>query len=115
LLGLAAALALGMVAHAGESAQEQANIKAVKAFYNAALNRLDCEAAPKNLGAGYKQHNAAAAGGDYVILGVDAARFPGTLDNAIIGNFRPQDGKVVERWNSARPIPEKAANGNRMF
>ena len=143
-LGLAAAIGLASAAHAGESAQEQANKKAVIAFYDAALNKLDYEAASKYLGAGYKQHNPTAADGpeglkgfiaylkanfpqthseitqafadgDYVILRVHAVRGPGTLGNAIVDIFRLQDGKVVEHWDSVQPIPDKAANNNGMF
>ena len=146
MLGLAAALALTgfSAAHAGESAQEQANKKAVIAFYDAALNKLDYEAASKYLGPGYKQHNPTAADGpeglkgfiaylkttypmthseitqafadgDYVILRVHAVRTPGTLGNAIVDIFRLDKGKVVEHWDSVQPIPEKAANTNGMF
>jgi predicted SnoaL-like aldol condensation-catalyzing enzyme len=131
-------------AHAGETAQEQANKKAVIAFYDAALNKLDYEAASKYLGAGYKQHNPTAADGpeglkgfltflktsfpmthseitqsfadgDYVILRVHAVRTPGTLGNAIVDIFRLEKGKVVEHWDSVQPIPEKSANTNGMF
>ena len=146
LLGLAAAAALigFSAAHAGESAQEQANKTAVIAFYDAALNRLDFEAASKYLGPGYKQHNPTAADGpeglkgfiaylkttypmthsevtmsfadgDYVILRVHAVRTPGTAGNAIVDIFRLENGKVVEHWDSVQPIPEKAANSNTMF
>ena len=144
LFSMVGALALASAAHAGESVQEQANIKAVKAFYDVALNRLDYEAASKYLGAGYKQHNPTAADGpeglkgfiaylkanfpqthseitqafadgDYVILRVHAVRVPGTLGNAIVDIFRLQDGKVVEHWDSVQPIPDKAANNNGMF
>ena len=144
LFGLAAALVLASAAQAGESVQEQANIKSVKAFYDAALNKLDYEAASKYLGAGYKQHNPTAADGpeglkgfiaylkanfpqthseitqafadgDYVILRVHSVRVPGTLGNAIVDIFRLQDGKVVEHWDSVQPIPDKAANSNGMF
>jgi len=144
LLGLVAALGLASAAHAGESAQEQANKKAVMAFYDAALNRLDYDTASKYLGSGYKQHNPTAADGpeglkgliaflktsfpqthseitasfadgDYVILRVHAVRTPGTLGNAIVDIFRLENGKIVEHWDSVQPIPDKAANTNTMF
>ena len=146
MIAAAAALAIGgaSAAHAGESAQEQANKKAVAAFYDAALNKLDYEAASKYLGPVYKQHNptaadgpeglkgfiaylkanfpqthseitAAFADGDYVILRVHAVRTPGTLGNAIVDIFRLENGKVVEHWDSVQPIPDKAANTNTMF
>jgi predicted SnoaL-like aldol condensation-catalyzing enzyme len=144
--GLALALALvgAQAARAGESAQEQANKKAVIAFYDAALNRLDYGAAAQFLGDGYKQHNPTAADGkeglkaflaflktnfpqthseitqsfadgDYVILRVHAVRTPGTLGNAIVDIFRLDKGKVVEHWDSVQPIPDKSANTNTMF
>jgi predicted SnoaL-like aldol condensation-catalyzing enzyme len=143
---LALALAFGgaQAALAGESTQEQANKKAVIAFYDAALNRLDYDAAAKFLGDGYRQHNPTAADGkeglkafltylktnfpqthseitasfadgDYVILRVHAVRTPGTLGNAIVDIFRLEKGKVVEHWDSVQPIPDKSANSNTMF
>jgi predicted SnoaL-like aldol condensation-catalyzing enzyme len=146
MLGLAAVMALAgaSTAHAGASAQELANKKAVLAFYDAALNKLDFEAASKYLGPVYKQHNPTAADGpeglkgfiaflkttypmthseitasfadgDYVILRVHAVRTPGTLGNAIVDIFRLEKGKVVEHWDSVQPIPEKSANTNGMF
>jgi predicted SnoaL-like aldol condensation-catalyzing enzyme len=144
VLGAALALAAFGAAHAGESAQEQANKKAVIAFYDAALNKLDYEAAVKFIGADYKQHNPTAkdgkegfkdfiaflkanfpqthseitqsfADGDYVILRVHTLRTPGTLGNAIIDIFRLEKGKVVEHWDSVQAVPDKPANTNTMF
>jgi predicted SnoaL-like aldol condensation-catalyzing enzyme len=143
-LGMALALVGAQAARAGESAQEQANKKAVIAFYDAALNRLDYDAAAPFLGPGYKQHNPTAADGkeglkaflaflkanfpqthseitasfadgDYVILRVHSVRTPGTLGNAIVDIFRLEKGKVVEHWDSVQPIPDKPANSNTMF
>ena len=144
MLGLAVALALAGAARAEETAKEKANKAAVLAFYDAALNRLDYDAAAKYLGALYKQHNPTAADGpeglkgfiaylkttypmthsevtmafadgDYVILRVHAVRTPGTAGNAIVDIFKLQDGKVVEHWDSVQPIPDKSANSNTMF
>ena len=144
MLGLMAALSLAGAARAEETAREKANKAAVLAFYDAALNKLDFEAAAKYLGPTYKQHNPTAADGaeglkgflaylktnfpqthsevtmafadgDYVILRVHAVRTPGTLGNAIVDIFRLQDGKVVEHWDSVQPIPDKPANTNTMF
>ena len=144
MLGLGVALALAGAARAEETAKEKANKAAVTAFYDAALNRLDYDAAAKYLGSGYKQHNPTAADGaeglkgfiaylkqtfpqthseitmafadgDYVILRVHAVRTPGTLGNAIVDIFRLENGKVVEHWDSVQPIPDKAANTNGMF
>jgi len=145
-LALAAAFALcgALPAAAADTAQEAANKKAVIAFYDAALNKLDYNAASAYLGPVYKQHNPTAAegpeglkafiaflkdkfpqthseivrsfaDGDYVILHVHAVRTPGTLGNAIVDIFRLEKGKVVEHWDAVQPIPEKAANTNGMF
>jgi predicted SnoaL-like aldol condensation-catalyzing enzyme len=131
-------------ASAAETAQEKANKAAVLAFYDAALNKLDYDAAARYLGPVYKQHNPTAADGpeglrafiaflkttypqthsrivrsfadgDYVILHVNAVRVPGTAGNAIVDIFRLEKGKVVEHWDAVQPIPEKAANANGMF
>ena len=144
MLGLGVALALAGAARAEETAKEKANKAAVLAFYDAALNKLDYDAAAKYLGPIYKQHNPTAADGpevlkcfiaylkttfpkthsevtmsfadgDYVILRVHAVRTPGTAGNAIVDIFRLQDGKVVEHWDSVQPVPDKAANSNTMF
>ena len=144
MLGLCAVLALAGAARAEETAKEKANKAAVIAFYDAALNRLDFEAASKYLGPSYKQHNPTAgdgaeglkgfltylktnfpqthsevtmafADGDYVILRVHAIRTPGTAGNAIVDIFRLEKGKVVEHWDSVQPIPDKPANNNTMF
>ena len=144
MLGVCAALALAGAAGAEETAKEKANKAAVIAFYDAALNKLDFEAASKYLGPFYKQHNPTAADGaeglkgfiaflkisfpqthsevtmsfadgDYVILRVHAIRTPGTAGNAIVDIFRLENGKVVEHWDSVQPVPDKSANNNTMF
>ena len=132
-------------ARAADAAQMEVNKKNVAAFYDAALNRKDFDAASKYLGAGYKQHNPLAkdgpeglrgfiaflkdkfpnnrseikrifADGDYVIVHVHAVREPGTRGNAIIDIFRLDSaGKVVEHWDAVQPIPETALNDNGMF
>ncbi|HEY4031611.1 MAG TPA: nuclear transport factor 2 family protein [Caulobacteraceae bacterium] len=144
MLGVCMALALAGVARAEETAKEKANKAAVLAFYDAALNKLDFDAAAKYLGPIYKQHNPTAADGaeglkgflaflktnfpkthsevtmsfadgDYVILRVHAIRTPGTQGNAIVDIFRLENGKVVEHWDSVQPVPDKSANSNTMF
>ena len=144
VLGALAVLAMAGAARAEETAKEKANKAAVLAFYDAALNKLDYEAAAKYLGGQYKQHNPTAADGpeglkafiaflkanfpqthsevtmsftdgDYVILRVHAVRTPGTAGNAIVDIFRLENGKVVEHWDSVQPVPDKAANTNTMF
>lgn len=121
-----------------------ANKKNVVEFYEQAINKKDFEAASKYLGSRYTQHNPVAADGaeglkgfigflrdkfpnskseikrvfadgDYVILHVHAVREPGTRGRAIIDIFRLEKGKIVEHWDVAQDVPEKAANANGMF
>lgn len=126
------------------AADLEANKKNVVAFYEQAINQKDFEAASKYLGSRYIQHNPTApdgaeglkgfigflrskfpdakseikrvfADGDYVILHVHAVREPGTRGRAIVDIFRLENGKIVEHWDVAQDIPEKAANSNGMF
>jgi predicted SnoaL-like aldol condensation-catalyzing enzyme len=126
------------------SAQEEANRKAVLAFYEKGLNQKDVDAALAYVGDRYTQHNPNAADGpegfrkfigflrekfpnshseikrsfvdgDYVILHVHAVREPGTKGNAIVDIFKLENGKIVEHWDVVQDIPEKAANQNGMF
>jgi predicted SnoaL-like aldol condensation-catalyzing enzyme len=127
-----------------ESAQQEANKKAVLEFYDAAINQKDFSKARPYIGARYTQHNPNAADGpeglerflaflrekfpnahseikqvfadgDYVILHVHAVREPGTRGNAIVDIFKLENGKIVEHWDVIQPIPEQAANTNGMF
>ena len=138
---LALAVLLVPAAHAQDLA---ANKKAVVEFYEKAINQKDFDAASKHLGSRYIQHNPVAADGaeglkafigflkskfpdskseikrvfaegDYVILHVHAVREPGTRGRAIIDIFRLENGKIVEHWDVAQDVPEKAANSNGMF
>ncbi|MGF6431761.1 putative SnoaL-like aldol condensation-catalyzing enzyme [Bradyrhizobium elkanii] len=131
------------MAAAGE-AQQEANRKAVLAFYEKGLNQKDADAALAYVGNRYVQHNPGAADGpegfrkfigflrekfpnshseikrsfvdgDYVILHVHAVREPGTRGNAIIDIFKLEDGKIVEHWDVVQPVPENPANSNTMF
>lgn len=141
----ATALALAMNSVQGADAkQQEANKKNVAAFYDKALNQKDFDAASKYLGPRYTQHNPVAADGpeglkafiqflrdkfpnsrseikrvfadgDYVIVHVHAIREPGTRGRAIIDIFKLENGKVVEHWDVAQDVPEKAANANGMF
>ncbi len=138
------ALLVARPALAADAKQMEENKKIVAAFYDAALNQKDFDAAAKFLGSRYTQHNPIAADGpegfkafiaflkdkfpnnrseikriftdgDYVIVHVHAVREPGTRGNAIIDIFKLENGKVVEHWDVIQPIPEKAANNNGMF
>ncbi|MGY2844632.1 putative SnoaL-like aldol condensation-catalyzing enzyme [Bradyrhizobium sp. USDA 4509] len=140
LLALASSSAMA----AASDAQQEANRKAVLAFYEKGLNQKDADAALAYVGNRYVQHNPGAADGpegfrkfigflrekfpnshseikrsfvdgDYVILHVHAVREPGTRGNAIIDIFKLEDGKIVEHWDVAQPIPENPANSNTMF
>ncbi len=138
------ALLFAHPALAADAKQMEENKKIIAAFYDAALNQKDFDAASKYLGSRYTQHNPVAADGpeglkaflaflkdkfpnnrseikrifadgDYVIVHVHAVREPGTRGNAIIDIFKLENGKVVEHWDVIQPIPEKAANSNGMF
>lgn len=125
-------------------AQLEANKKVATAFYEAAINQKNFDAAVKYLGSQYKQHNPTAgdgaeglkgfieflkskfpaqrgdikrvvAEGDLVILHVHSTRGDNTPGRAIVDIFRVEKGKVVEHWDVIQDIPEKAANNNGMF
>lgn len=131
-------------ATAADSNDLEANKKLVVAFYNAAINQKDYDAAIKYLGDEYKQHNPTAADGkaglkafieflkarypaqrgeikrviaegDLVALHVHSTRGDGTPGRAIVDIFRVENGKVVEHWDVIQDIPQKAANPNGMF
>ncbi|MGF6311482.1 putative SnoaL-like aldol condensation-catalyzing enzyme [Bradyrhizobium sp. i1.8.4] len=138
------ALASSAAMAATSDAQQEANRKAVLAFYEKGLNQKDADAALAYVGNRYVQHNPGAADGpegfrkfigflrekfpnshseikrsfvdgDYVILHVHAVREPGTRGNAIVDIFKLEDGKIVEHWDVAQPVPENPANNNTMF
>ena len=137
-------LSLASGAAMAGSTQEEANRKAVLAFYEKGLNQKDVDAALAYVGDRYTQHNPNAADGpegfrkfigflrekfpnshseikrsfvdgDYVILHVHAVREPGTNGNAIVDIFKLENGKIVEHWDVVQPIPENPANNNTMF
>lgn len=129
---------------AATPAQLEANKKVVTAFYEAAINQKNFDAAVKYLGNQYKQHNPTAgdgaeglkgfidflktrfptqhgdikrviAEGDLVVLHVHSTRGDNTPGRAIVDIFRVENGKVVEHWDVIQDIPEKSANNNGMF
>ena len=143
LLYAVSAFALAVPALA-DTAQQEANKKAVVDFYEAGINQKDFAKAAPYFGSHYTQHNPNAADGpegfkrfieflkekfpnshseikqvfadgDYVILHVHAVREPGTRGNAIIDIFKLENGKIIEHWDVIQPIPEQAANSNGMF
>jgi predicted SnoaL-like aldol condensation-catalyzing enzyme len=140
---LLALASLGASAASAET-QQEANRKAVLAFYEKGLNQKDADGALAYVGDRYVQHNPNAADGpdgfrkfiaflrekfpnshseikrsfvdgDYVILHVHAVREPGTRGTAIIDIFKLENGKIVEHWDVGQPIPENPANNNTMF
>jgi predicted SnoaL-like aldol condensation-catalyzing enzyme len=131
-------------ASAAQTAVQAANKQTVLAFYDAAINRADPEAAAAYLGSRYVQHNPSIADGvegfiafarelrqrfpqvrgvvkrvfadgDFVILHVHAQRQPGETGLAIVDIFRLEQGRIVEHWDVRQPIPPMAANPNGMF
>ena len=141
---LAALLMSAAPGLAGNTAQEEANKKVVIDLYEKGINQKDFEAAAKNFGPRYVQHNPRAADGpegfkafigflkakfpnyhseikrvfadgDFVILHVHNVPEPGQRGAAIVDIFRLENGKVVEHWDVRQDIPEQSANSNTMF
>ena len=129
---------------AADAKQMEQNKKTVLDFYDKAINKKDFEAAKVHFGSKYIQHNPRAADGpgglkafiaflkakfpqyqstfkrvfadgDYVIVHVHNIPEPGHRGRAIIDIFRMENGKIVEHWDVAQDIPEKAMNNNGMF
>ena len=129
---------------AGNTPQEEANKKVVLDLYEKGINQKNFDAAAKDFGPHYTQHNPRAADGlegfkafigflkakfpnyhseikrafadgDYVILHVHNVPAPGERGAAIVDIFRLEHGKVVEHWDVRQDIPEKSANNNTMF
>lgn len=142
--GLAVAIVAVGPAAAQNTPQEEANKKTVIDFYDKAINKKDFEAAKVHFGPRYIQHNPRAADGpeglkgfigflkdkfpnyksefkrvladgDFVIVHVFNVPEPGHRGRAIIDIFRLENGKIVEHWDVAQDIPEKAMNDNGMF
>jgi predicted SnoaL-like aldol condensation-catalyzing enzyme len=144
ILSVLALLLAAAPAVAADAAQMEANKKTVIDFYDKAINKKDFEAAKVHFGPRYTQHNPAAADGpeglkgfidflknrfpqyqstfkrvfadgDHVIVHVHNIPEPGHRGRAIIDIFRLESGKIVEHWDVAQDIPEKAVNNNGMF
>lgn len=144
ILGMALAACQQQAMEPAGPSQEELNKETVIAFYDAAINDKDFEAASAYLGDKYIQHNPLAADGpeglkafldfakanmstfkvefkrvfadgDYVIVHAHAQATPGDRGSAVMDIFRLENGKVVEHWDVIQPIPETAANDNTMF
>ncbi|SDE33625.1 nuclear transport factor 2 family protein [Kordiimonas lacus] len=67
----------------------------------------------------YPQYSArivrSAASGDLVWLHMHVKRSPEELGGAVVNIFRMKDGKMVEHWGVAMPVPETSKNDNGMF
>lgn len=58
------------------------------------------------------------ADGDFVVVHAHAKMNPADpadRGTAVMDIFRLENGKVVEHWDVAQPVPEKAMNSNTMF
>jgi predicted SnoaL-like aldol condensation-catalyzing enzyme len=144
LILAAALIAAAPAALAADAKQMEQNKKTVTAFYDAAINQKDFDAAGKFLGPRYVQHSPRAADGpdglkaflgvlrekfpdyhseikrvfadgDYVILHVHNVPTPGARGAAIVDIFKLEDGKIDEHWDVRQDIPEQSANSNTMF
>jgi len=124
------------------SANEKRNEEVVRAFYDAAINGKDFDAAARYLGDRYVQHNPTAGDGheglkkfisflraslpnyksrivtvftdgDYVILHVHNVREPNSRGFAIVDIFRLENGKIVEHWDVRQEVPDPAVAANK--
>lgn len=144
LMLLAAANLQGQQRTGPCAAEEERNKETVIAFYDAAINDKDFEKASQYLGDKYIQHNPLAkdgpeglrefleyakvnlpdfrtefkrvlADGNFVVVHAHAKANPEDRGMAVMDIFRLEDGKVVEHWDVAQPIPETSMNDNTMF
>ncbi len=124
--------------------QERRNRDVVVAFYENGVNRHDFSAALSCLGENYIQHSPGVADGvqgfvDFFtelwkehprfrievkriflegdMAAVHVRTHGGAVPNgeARVDIFRFENGRIVEHWDVARPIPAGAANSNSMF
>ena len=142
---LAAFSSVNATKKSDSSSVEELNKKVVTEFYEMAFNQhKPTEAAKKYFGDKYIQHNpqvpngAAAfygyfegfykehpkanvkiyrvlADGDLVVLHLHSKIDDKDLGRAIVDIFRLENGKIVEHFDVAQPVPAKTANGNTMF
>ncbi|MFF2821395.1 ester cyclase [Kitasatospora cineracea] len=126
------------------SARLEENKQTVLAFYQAAINDKDHNAASELLSHSYIQHNPRIADGlegfrefvetlkadfpqlraevkrifaegDHVIAHVHGIRVPGGPGTAIVDIFRLEDGRIAEHWDVMQQIPDEASNQNGML
>ncbi len=129
----------------GNAAPKNAAEKNVLAFLDTAFNQKRVEEAfGKYVGSYYRQHNPTVADGkaaiiealhkwlpatpelhydfkniwsdgDRVIVHSLVTTSPQDRGMAVVDIFRLEHGKVVEHWDVAQAVPEKALNDNTMF
>jgi predicted SnoaL-like aldol condensation-catalyzing enzyme len=124
--------------------QEQKNLDAVLDFYEAVINGQQYERAMEFLDDNYIQHKPEVEDGpegvlnfvrrvyeqsprhrarivrsfvedDYVFLHVHITNAVEAENLAVMDIFRVEDGKLMEHWDVAMPVPETARNDNGMF
>jgi predicted SnoaL-like aldol condensation-catalyzing enzyme len=124
--------------------QEQRNLKAVLDFYEVVINGQHYERAGEFLDDNYIQHKPEVETGpegvlkfvrwiyeqspqhrarivrsfvedDYVILHVHIMNGVEAPNIAVMDIFRVENGKLMEHWDVASPVPETAKNTNGVF
>ena len=124
--------------------EEERNLEAVLEFYDVIINGQQYERAGEFLDDNYIQHKPDAetgvegvldfvrsvyrqapnhrarvvrsfADGDHVILHVHIMNAPEVKDIAVMDIFRVENGKLLEHWDVASPVPETAKNRNGVF
>jgi predicted SnoaL-like aldol condensation-catalyzing enzyme len=124
--------------------QEQKNLQAVLDFYDVVINRQQYERASEFLDDNYIQHKPEVktgpqgvldfvqsiyanapnhkahivrsfVDGDYVILHVHIMNAVEAKDLAVMDIFRVENGKLMEHWDVASPVPATAKNVNGVF
>ena len=76
------------------------------------------EFAKQNLSTYKTEFKRVFADGDYVIVHAHARANPADpadRGTAVMDIFRLENGKVVEHWDVAQPVPEQSNNSNTMF
>jgi predicted SnoaL-like aldol condensation-catalyzing enzyme len=123
---------------------EALNKRVVLEFFEKVLIPIDFTLAPPFFGATYKQHSPLAtdgpeglraflekarvetpyarthierifADGDYVIVHSHVIVEPGTPGLAVVDILRLENGKLVEHWDVAQPVPAEMLHPNTMF
>jgi predicted SnoaL-like aldol condensation-catalyzing enzyme len=126
------------------TAGEEANLRLVRAMYDAVLGPLDAARVDDFFRSDYIQHSpiaeTGAAGlkrflawaretspearhhvkrllvdGDYVIGHVHVVIRPGERGHVAIDIFRIENGRIAEHWDATQPVPESAGNANGLF